>query len=49
MLKDITLVIFSPLVHEVIGTKGRGTVRVIIGYFNTKEDIDKLVYALNNL
>lgn len=39
----------SPLVHEVIGTKECGTVRVSIGYFNTKEDIDKLVYALNNL
>lgn len=39
----------APTAHSVIGTKERGTLRIGIGYFNEKEDIDKLVYALNNL
>lgn len=39
----------SPLAHKVIGTNEIGTVRIGIGYFNTKEDIDKLIYGLNNL
>ncbi|AAK80310.1 cysteine desulfurase family protein [Clostridium acetobutylicum] len=36
----------APLVHEIIGTKNRGTVRVSPGYFNTIEDIDKLIEAV---
>ncbi|URZ07234.1 aminotransferase class V-fold PLP-dependent enzyme [Clostridium felsineum] len=36
----------APLVHEIIGTKNKGTVRVSPGYFNTIEDIDKLIEAL---
>lgn len=39
----------APCAHKVIGTKDVGTVRVSMGYFNEKEEIDKLVYALNNL
>lgn len=39
----------APTVHSVIGTKDRGTLRIGLGYFNKKEDIDKLVEALNNL
>ena len=39
----------APTAHSVIGTKERGTLRVGLGYFNEKEDIDKLVEALNNL
>ena len=39
----------APTAHEIIGTKQRGTLRIGIGYFNEKEDIDKLVDALNNL
>lgn len=39
----------APCAHEIIGTKDIGTVRISIGYFNKKEDIDRLVYALNNL
>ena len=39
----------APSAHEVIGTKGVGSVRIGIGYFNTKDEIDQLVYALNNL
>lgn len=39
----------APTAHNIIGTKERGTLRIGIGYFNEKEDIDKLVEALNNL
>lgn len=39
----------APCAHEVIGTKEIGTVRVSMGYFNEKEEIEKLAYALNNL
>ena len=39
----------APTAHSVIGTKERGTLRIELGYFNEKEDIDKLVEALNNL
>ncbi len=36
----------APLAHEVIGTVKTGTARVGIGYFNTKDEIDKLYSAL---
>ena len=39
----------SPNAHELIGTKDIGTVRVGIGYFNKFDDIDKLVFALNDI
>lgn len=39
----------APCAHEIIGTKEIGAVRVSMGYFNEKEEIDKLAYALNNL
>ena len=39
----------APTAHNIIGTKERGTLRIGIGYFNEKEDIDKLVEDLNNL
>lgn len=39
----------APTAHRVINTKDRGSLRIGIGYFNTKDDIDKLVEALNNL
>ena len=39
----------APTAHSVIGTKDRGTLRIGLGYFNKKEDIEKLVEALNNL
>ncbi|SCH75918.1 aminotransferase class V-fold PLP-dependent enzyme [Romboutsia sp. 1001713B170207_170306_H8] len=39
----------APSAHDLIGTKDIGTLRVGIGYFNEKEDIDKLVYALNKI
>lgn len=40
----------SPLVHEFLKTETRlGTVRVSIGYFNTEEDIRKLIKAIDEL
>ena len=39
----------APTAHSVIGTKERGTLRIGLGYFNEKEDIDKLVEGLNYL
>lgn len=36
----------APLVHEIIGTKNKGTVRISPGYFNTIEDIENLIQAL---
>ncbi len=36
----------SPLAHQTIGTLEQGTVRFSIGYFNTKEDINKAIEAL---
>lgn len=40
----------SPLIHDFIGSKDYyGTVRISFNYFNTTEDIDKLVEALNTL
>lgn len=39
----------APNAHELIGTKEIGAIRLGIGYFNEKEDIDKLVDALNEI
>ncbi|MGK0468865.1 aminotransferase class V-fold PLP-dependent enzyme [Clostridium sp.] len=39
----------APLIHQIIGTKTRGTVRISPGYFNNLEDIEKLVIALKNI
>ena len=40
----------APYVHSLIGTEGNGgTVRISIGYFNTKDDIDSLINALREL
>ncbi|MDD7796102.1 aminotransferase class V-fold PLP-dependent enzyme [Clostridium sp. 'White wine YQ'] len=38
-----------PLVHKLIGTENRGTVRVSIGYFNSKEDLDELIFSLKEI
>lgn len=41
---------FSPLVHDVIGSKKYGgTVRISMGRFTTKKDVDKLVLALDEM
>ncbi|TDA69882.1 MAG: aminotransferase class V-fold PLP-dependent enzyme [Clostridia bacterium] len=39
----------APLAHRTIGTLERGTVRVGLGYFNTREDIDCLAEALRDI
>ncbi len=40
----------SPFIHDFIGSKEYyGTIRISMNYFNTTEDIDKLVEALNTL
>ena len=40
----------APYVHKLIGTEDNGgTVRISIGYFNTKDDIDSLIKALREL
>ena len=36
----------APLAHKTIGTLEQGAVRFSLGYFNTKEDIDKAIEAL---
>lgn len=36
----------APGVHRLIGTHDQGTVRIGIGYWTTKEEIDYLVNAL---
>ncbi|OPJ55445.1 aminotransferase class V-fold PLP-dependent enzyme [Alkalithermobacter paradoxus] len=36
----------APLAHKTLGTFEQGTVRFGIGYFNTKNDIDKVLEAL---
>ena len=39
----------APNAHRTIGTFTEGTVRVSVGYFNTEEDIDKLISAIRNI
>lgn len=40
----------SPLIHDFIGSKDYyGTVRISFNYFNTTDEIDKLIEALNTL
>lgn len=39
----------APLAHKTIGTLNQGAVRFSLGYFNTKEDIDKSIEALKEI
>lgn len=39
----------APLIHGIIGTMNRGTVRISPGYFNTFDDIENLVKALKQI
>lgn len=39
----------APLVHKLIGTYPHGAVRISAGYFNTEEDIDAIVKAINEI
>lgn len=37
----------APLIHEIMGTKEKGTVRLGIGHYTDKDDIDYLIDALS--
>lgn len=39
----------APLAHKTLGTLEQGAVRFSLGYFNTKEDIDKAIDALKDI
>ncbi|MBK1812971.1 aminotransferase class V-fold PLP-dependent enzyme [Clostridium sp. YIM B02505] len=39
----------APIIHNIIGTKNLGTVRASFGYFNTIEDVEKLVATIKEL
>lgn len=39
----------APLMHEALGTRGRGAVRFSFSYFTSEEDIDAAVRALDTL
>ena len=39
----------APPIHKVIGTEGKGTIRVSPGYFNTFNDIEALINTLINI
>ncbi|MGL4912591.1 MAG: aminotransferase class V-fold PLP-dependent enzyme [Romboutsia sp.] len=39
----------APLAHKTLGTIEQGAVRFSLGYFNTKEDIDRAVKALKEI
>lgn len=39
----------APLAHTTIGTLEEGTVRFSIGYFNTKEDLDETLEAIDKI
>jgi len=39
----------APLIHYIIGTSRRGTIRISPGYFNTLGDIEKLIKALKDI
>ena len=39
----------APLVHKTLGTTPTGTLRVSLGMFNTKEQIDYLITSLNKI
>ncbi|MBE3581261.1 MAG: aminotransferase class V-fold PLP-dependent enzyme [Thermoanaerobacteraceae bacterium] len=39
----------APCAHRTIGTLDRGAVRVSLGYFNTRDDVDTLLAALRDI
>lgn len=39
----------APLAHKTLGSFEQGTVRFSIGYFNTKEDIDRAIEAIRKI
>lgn len=39
----------APLIHDALGTKDNGTIRVSVSYFNTKEDVEALINAMADI
>lgn len=39
----------APLMHEALGTVEQGAVRFSFGYFNTEEEVDKVIEILKNI
>lgn len=39
----------APEAHKVFGTYDTGTVRVSAGWYNTKQDVDKIIWAISNI
>lgn len=39
----------TPLAHETAGTLGQGAVRASVGYFSTRDDVEKLIYAVREI
>ena len=39
----------APLAHKTLGTMEQGTVRFSFGYFNTKEQIDEAITAIEKI
>lgn len=39
----------APLAHKALGTESIGTVRISFGYFNTENDVKKIVRAIYNI
>lgn len=39
----------APLIHPIIGTVNRGTIRISPGYFNTVKDIEEIIKVLNKI
>ena len=39
----------APLIHQIIGTSQRGTIRISPGYFNNLDDIEKLIKVLREI
>lgn len=39
----------APLAHKTLGTLEQGAVRFSLGYFNNKEDIDRVIEALKKI
>ena len=39
----------APLAHEFLGTTKTGAVRISIGFFNTKKQINKLIFAIKEI
>lgn len=39
----------APLIHNIIGTKDMGTVRISLGYFNTVNDVENIIICIKDI